>query len=419
MLRAARTAEGFVRPKFEEHRARHAPIHLLGTFWKLTMAGATAAEAYLPVSLATIRPTGMAEFQLYVREDPSAPFRLYRDRNIPFDEKDLHQLASRGVKKLYVPLQDHEHYQQHLRNNLDAILSDPSLSASARCSCMNEVVRSTLSSAFDSGCVDKTVGVAQELAIQTVDLITQNDVAAGDHRAPGLRNPFGMSPAARKNYTDNIGLITAAFYVPTTGRGGTDIDDVETDARLEVRRDVVAGDLLSVMHHDYHTFTHSANVAYYCVMLARELSIADQSELVQIAVGGMLHDLGKLSIPEAILTKSGRLTDEEFAIIKRHPGNGFRQLSSRDDLNFAQMMMVYQHHERLDGTGYPVGVGANQIHEWAQICAVTDVYEALSSNRPYRSGLPKNVICDIIDRESGTHFNAEMWQCWKKTILSA
>ena len=346
-----------MRPKFEEKRARYALIQLLSIAWKLVMAGAIAAEAYLPVSLATIRPTGVAEFQLYMRDDPAAPFRLYRDRNFPFDEKDLDQLANRGVKHLYVTLEDHEHYQQHLRDHFVATLNDASLPASARCTCMNEVVRSTLSAAFDSGCTEKTVGAAQELAIQTVDLITQSDVAAGD--------------------------------------------------------------LLSVMHHDYHTFTHSANVAYYCVMLARELNIAAPSDLVQIAVGGMLHDLGKLRIPESILTKSDRLTEEEFGVIKRHPGDGFRQLSDRNDLSFAQMMMVYQHHERLDGRGYPVGVGGKQIHEWAQLCAVADVYEALSSNRPYRSGLPVNVICDIMDRESGTHFNKEMWQCWKKTILSA
>ena len=107
---------------------------------------------------------------------------------------------------------------------------------------------------------------------------------------------------------------------------------------------------------DYHTFTHSANVSYYCVMLAKELGITSENELNQIAMGALLHDLGKLEIPASILTKPGKLTDWEFDVIKTHPTVGFRQLCQRQDLNHAQLMMVYQHHERLDGTGYPVRI---------------------------------------------------------------
>ena len=151
-------------------------------------------------------------------------------------------------------------------------------------------------------------------------------------------------------------------------------------------------------------------------MLAKALGIVDRQCLERIATGGLLHDLGKLEIPEAILTKEGKLTDQEFATIKRHPTIGFRKLCHRTDLDFAQLMMVYQHHERLDGKGYPVGVGTGEIHEWGRICAIADVFEALTSTRPYRAAMRPKAAFDIMDRQSTTGFDTEMYQCWKMTI---
>jgi HD-GYP domain-containing protein (c-di-GMP phosphodiesterase class II) len=171
-----------------------------------------------------------------------------------------------------------------------------------------------------------------------------------------------------------------------------------------------------VLHHDYHTFTHSANVAYYSVLLAKASGITDYHELQQIATGALLHDIGKLDISETILNKRGRLNDDEWDIIKRHPTTGLRLLSSHDDLNFAQLMMAYQHHERMDGSGYPVGVSENNIHPWAQICAIADIYEAITSHRPYRPGLPKEETIAILERQAGTRLNQGLWQCWKKII---
>ena len=188
---------------------------------------------------------------------------------------------------------------------------------------------------------------------------------------------------------------------------------------LVCREEMVAADLLHVLHHDYHTFTHSANVAYYCVLLAKASGITDRCDLRQIATGALLHDIGKLDILETILNKPGRLDDAEWDVIKRHPTNGLRLLAHRDDLNFAQLMMVYQHHERMDGSGYPVGVSGSSIHPWAQICAIVDVYEALTSHRPYRPALPQEDTIAILDRLAGAKLNQGLWQCWKTIIQDA
>ncbi len=177
----------------------------------------------------------------------------------------------------------------------------------------------------------------------------------------------------------------------------------------------VAKDLTSVLHHDYGTFTHSTNVAFYAGMLASELGYPTE-DIELIVMGGLLHDLGKLEIKESILCKPGKLTELEFRVIRRHPITGFSKLSQRTDISFGQLMMVYQHHERLDGRGYPVGANNADIHPWAKICSVVDVYEALTSVRPYRTAMAPEAALAILKNDSGKAFDDELVKCWTNII---
>ncbi|MFG0262632.1 MAG: HD-GYP domain-containing protein, partial [Novipirellula sp. JB048] len=138
-----------------------------------------------------------------------------------------------------------------------------------------------------------------------------------------------------------------------------------------------------------------------------------------ITTGGLLHDLGKLDIDERILNKPGRLDEGEFREVKRHPGLGFRKLAKRTDLTEGQLLMVYQHHERVAGHGYPVGCVGSEIHPWAKICAVVDVFEALTSHRPYRKPLSRIKALEVLEREGSASFDLEVLECWKSIILSA
>lgn len=173
--------------------------------------------------------------------------------------------------------------------------------------------------------------------------------------------------------------------------------------------------MFQVLHHDYTTFTHSANVALYTTMLAKGLGFSVK-DITQVTAGGLLHDLGKLEIPESILCKPGRLNEEEFRIIQMHPTLGYRRLVHREDLTYGQLMMVYQHHERLDGSGYPVGVPAAEIHPWAKLCAIVDVFEAVTSIRPYRKPMPHGEAIELLRRDAGKELDKEMVQCWASTI---
>ena len=146
----------------------------------------------------------------------------------------------------------------------------------------------------------------------------------------------------------------------------------------------VFNDLLAVMVHDYSVFTHVTNVCTCSLVLAEAYGIHDREQLTQIAQGALFHDLGKCFIPAKVLNKVSSLTPEEQELIRYHPVRGFEELCLRPDLSWGQLMMVYQHHEHYDGRGYPAGLVGNETHEWGRLCAVADVSEALTRDRPYR-----------------------------------
>ena len=129
-------------------------------------------------------------------------------------------------------------------------------------------------------------------------------------------------------------------------------------------------------------------------------------------MGAMLHDIGKRHVPPAILNKPGPLTKEEFGMIREHPYAGYVELCERDDVTFAQLMMVYHHHEKIDGTGYPVGVTGSEMHPWARICAVVDIFDAITGERPYRKPMSIPEAITHLDGIAGTHLDEEMVSCW-------
>jgi HD-GYP domain-containing protein (c-di-GMP phosphodiesterase class II) len=177
------------------------------------------------------------------------------------------------------------------------------------------------------------------------------------------------------------------------------------------RRNVL-NDLMAVMTHDYSTFTHLTNVCTCAVVLAEAYGIRDHASLMEIAQGALLHDLGKCFVSTKLLNKATQLTRKEQETMRRHPLSGFEELCLRADLTWGQLMMVYQHHERYDGRGYPIGLVGNEIHEWARICSIVDVYDAITRDRPYRKGISKEKVLDYMERESGLSFDKEICRCW-------
>lgn len=151
------------------------------------------------------------------------------------------------------------------------------------------------------------------------------------------------------------------------------------------------------------TAGHSERVTRVAVEIGRELQLTE-AELDTLQRGGLLHDIGKIAVPPAVLDKVGRLSDEEWELMRRHPVVGCEILSPIPAFADA-LPIVRSHHERMDGTGYPDQLYGEAIPFLARVLAVADVFDALASDRPYRAGMTTAGACDIIQRGSGTHFD--------------
>src|SRR5258707_4194487 len=154
---------------------------------------------------------------------------------------------------------------------------------------------------------------------------------------------------------------------------------------------------------DKETEGHTQRVTELTVRLARALGVSED-EIVHIRRGALLHDMGKMGIPDQILLKPGPLTDEEWAIMRRHPQLAYEMLLPIAYLRPA-LDIPYCHHEKWDGTGYPRSLSGQSIPLAARIFTVIDVWDALSSDRPYRPAWPEEQVRDHIRRLSGTHFD--------------
>jgi putative nucleotidyltransferase with HDIG domain len=157
---------------------------------------------------------------------------------------------------------------------------------------------------------------------------------------------------------------------------------------------------------DKETEGHTQRVTEMALKLARAFGLSEE-ELVQIRWGALLHDIGKMGIPDNILLKPGPLTDEEWIIMKKHPTFAYDMLSPIRYLRLA-LGIPYSHHERWDGTGYPHRLKGAQIPLVARIFAVVDVWDALSSDRPYRLAWAIEKVREYIRAESGTHFDPQV-----------
>jgi len=157
---------------------------------------------------------------------------------------------------------------------------------------------------------------------------------------------------------------------------------------------------------DKETEGHTQRVTDMTVKLGRAFGLSEV-ELVQVRLGALLHDIGKLGVPDGILLKPGPLTDEEWVVMKRHPDLAYEMLSPIRYLRLA-LDIPYCHHEKWDGTGYPRGLKGEQIPLTARIFAVIDVWDALNSDRPYRAAWPEEKVLDYIRSLKGTHFDPQV-----------
>ncbi len=166
---------------------------------------------------------------------------------------------------------------------------------------------------------------------------------------------------------------------------------------------------------DEYTYMHSVAVCALMIALARQLNLAENI-VREAGFAGLLHDIGKVGIPSKVLNKPGKLTDEEFAIVKSHPDVGAKILIASYQVSPMVLDVCLHHHEKVDGTGYPHGLKGDAISLLAKMGAVCDVYDAITSNRPYKKGwAPADSIRKMAEWSKG-HFDEAVFQAFVKTV---
>jgi HD-GYP domain-containing protein (c-di-GMP phosphodiesterase class II) len=318
-------------------------------------AAPQAAGDFIRVPIDAFRMQSGAGIDLYCLPPGGSTPMLYRSARLALAPDDLELLRQRGHIALYVLAKEFAAFEQILKESLTELLADESVPPESKFAVLQSAMAMEVDGAFRLAKCDRFVALSHRVAQQITSLCGENTL--------------------------------------------------------------VPRKLFDMVQHDFYTFTHLTNVAGFAVLLAEQLGISDAAEREKIAVGGLLHDVGKKYIPTEVLCKPGKLTPEEWDLIKSHPVRGYEDLCDRHDLDHAQLMMVYQHHERLDGKGYPVGMTGDEIHPWARLLAVCDVFDALTSVRPYRKPVPWAQALRYLETNAGTHFDAEMVQCWTSTML--
>jgi HD-GYP domain-containing protein (c-di-GMP phosphodiesterase class II) len=169
--------------------------------------------------------------------------------------------------------------------------------------------------------------------------------------------------------------------------------------------------LLDITSHDFYTYTHSVGVGVMGIALAKSLfKDSANHDMRALGVGFFLHDVGKVGIDQSIITKPGKLTSEEMQEMKRHPSLGYKLLQETRQLTEEAKTIVLHHHERVDGSGYPKGLHGGNIHVYGRICSIADVYDALTSDRPYRKKMPPFAALKVMKDEMIHHFQTDLFQ---------
>ena len=278
---------------------------------------------YVAVQVRTLRSTKIDAVDLFMQYEADGEPRLYCKAGSHPDEAQFAELDSAGVENLYVRSGDFASFSNNLYESIDSILQEP-----------------LIHSADKFAALQLAVAIAVEQTLRLVDC--------------------SKFCALAKKVGDDLGSLFA-------------------------KGDVLPSELFRLARHDFTSFTHVTNVAGYCVILAQKLGFTDQEDLRKIATAAMLHDLGKRTIPARILTKTGELTNDERFLVESHPTRGYVELCQDHSFDFGQLMMVYQHHEHVDGTGYPVQILKDEIHPWARILSIVDVFDTMTARRPNRA----------------------------------
>jgi HD-GYP domain-containing protein (c-di-GMP phosphodiesterase class II) len=300
------------------------------------------STSYHPIHLDSLALDSLLDFDLYIKISEDR-FVFFRNHSLQFSAQHRESLLSNDIQELYVSVGDRESYGNYVEQNIGRIVSDPQVPDNRKAELIYSVSQGVLKDAFQNPRSGDLVSRTERVITPTVDYILK-----GKHSVQNL---------------------------------------------------------ISIMSYDYYTFTHSINVCVFTVALASQMGMNDSSELKEMAIGALLHDIGKSEVPKAILNKPGRLTNEEMKVMQEHVMLGERILSANPRITRFGMLPVSLHHEKLDGKGYPRALQGEQIHRYGRIAAIADCFDAMTTSRTYRAAMSGFEALGIMKGQMGSQLD--------------
>ncbi len=291
-------------------------------------------DVYKAISLDTLIPDTMPGVSLFVKHNCN--YVLYKASDVQFTEKDKERLIDHNTVELHVNSAELSNYNQYVEANLPALLQDDSFSPKKR----------------------------HEILCQ-----------------------------ASINYVQEVFNVPSKQIKKNMGRCRSIIKHILND---KLEDSDLFETLAGLVGHCSYTYVHSVQVCAYTISLHSQILNQSEDELIDIGVGALFHDYGKIYIPLNILNKPDKLTSLEFDKVKNHCNYGYDMLKMHDTLNPTSLNILKHHHEKVNGKGYPDGLRENEISKSARITAIADVFSALTTSRPYRNALTKESALDIM-----------------------
>lgn len=227
----------------------------------------------------------------------------------------------------------------------------------------------------------------------------------GDPISADIEIPQTISPMLRKMAKECIKSLSVEQSIPVTN---SIIEEI-------MQKHITLLDMNDIRSFDEYTYAHSVNVAVLCCVIGVAMKL-EQNDLFHLVNAAILHDFGKMKIPEEIVNKDSRLTGEEYEIIKTHVKQSYDLIKDSQEIDEEVKIAVYMHHENEDGSGYPNGVSSKDLPLIAKILHVADVYDALISNRPYKKGYAPWEAAEYLMGGCGISFNADVVDTFIKLV---
>ena len=309
---------------------------------------------YRMIQLESLIPETLPGVALFIKHGENHV--LYKNPALSFTHNDKERLLDNNVKFLFVKSAEMSTFNQYVEANLPLLLSDESIEPLAKQNMLYQASVNYVQEIFDSPAV----------------AIKQN--------VERCRN---LIKHILNDVMNSSGVMTA---------------------------------LSSLVDHNAYTYVHSVQVATYSIALHVKMFELSRDELIDVGIGSLFHDYGKVYVPRVLLEKPGKLSASEFMEVKKHPVYGYSTLKDLDIFTPVALGIVKHHHEKENGNGYPDGLSSYDIARSSKITAIADVFSALTTNRSYREALSKETAMDIMYGEMEGSFDMQYLNTFRDSL---